>query len=38
MTDLTDLDDPQADIEILDRDAAREMFGRVWVEIMEAME
>lgn len=35
---LCDLDDPQAEIEILDRDAAREMFGQAWVEIMEAME
>lgn len=35
---LCDLDDPQAEIEILDRDAAREVFGQAWVESMEAME
>ena len=35
---LCDLDDPQADIEILDRDAAREMFGQDWADSMEAME
>ena len=35
---LCDLDDPQADIEILDRDAALEMFGQAWADSMEAME
>lgn len=32
---LCDLDDPQADVEVLDRDQAWAMFGREWVERME---
>lgn len=34
---LADLDDPQAPVEILTREQARDMFGTAWVEDREAL-